>query len=121
MLNNEYYWNGWGNENYSVWVRDNIGGDYPRLTYDKVDHNFQKSAYWMRSTDFFKLQNVELAYNIPAKICNNIGIGGIRIFARGANLLTISGIKDTDPESMNSGITCYPLYKTFTGGIKLTF
>lgn len=121
MLNNEYYWNGWGNENYSVWVRDNIGGDYPKLTYDKVNHNFVNSSYWMRSTDYFKLQNVELAYNIPAKTCNSIGIGGIRVFLRGANLLTISQIKDTDPEAMNSGITCYPLYKTFTGGIKLTF
>lgn len=121
MLSNSYYRNGWGNNNYSVWVRDNIGGEYPRLTYDKVDHNFQNSAFWMRKSDFFKLQNVEIAYNLPAKLCGSIGLGGIRVFAKGANLLTISGIKDTDPESMNAGVTTYPLYSTYVGGIKLTF
>lgn len=121
VLNNNYYRNGTGDNNYSVWVRDNRGGDYPRLTYYSVDHNFKTSSFWIRSTDFFKIQNVELAYNVPAKFCNSLGIGGLRIFARGANLLTLSGIKDTDPESMSSGIDCYPLYKTFTGGLKITF
>jgi hypothetical protein len=50
-----------------------------------------------------------------------IGIRGIRFFVRGANLLTISKVKEVDPESINSGVTTYPLFKTYTGGIKLTF
>jgi len=45
----------------------------------------------------------------------------MKVFLKGANLLTISKVKDVDPESINSGVTLYPLYKTFTGGIKLTF
>lgn len=121
LLPSSYYRSGSGDNNYSAWVRDNIGGEYPRLTYYKVEHNFQNSTFWLRNTSYFKLQNVELAYNIPAKICNQIGLGGIRIFARGANLFTISGIKYTDPESMESGINVYPLYTTYVGGIKLTF
>lgn len=121
LLSNSYYRNGWGNDNYSTWVRDNIGGDYPRLTYYQVTNNFQNSTFWMRNTDFFKLQNVEVAYNLCPKVCENLGVGGIRIFARGANLLTISGIKDTDPESMSAGVTTYPLYSTYVGGLKITF
>jgi len=50
-----------------------------------------------------------------------IGLRGVRFYVRGANLLTISKVKDVDPESINSGVTTYPLFKTFTGGIKLTF
>jgi hypothetical protein len=40
---------------------------------------------------------------------------------RGANLLTFSKIEDVDPESTNSGISNYPLFRTITGGISLTF
>ena len=46
---------------------------------------------------------------------------GIRVYARANNLFTISGIEDVDPEALGSGLTNYPLMKTFTGGLKLTF
>ena len=120
-LTNEYYWNGWGDNNYSNFVRDNVGGDYPRLTYYKVINNFVNSDFWLRKGDYFKIQNVELAYIVPADKLQFIHGQGLRVFARGANLLTISPIKDVDPESINSGVTLYPLYRTFTGGIKITF
>ena len=120
-LTNEYYWNGWGDDNYSIFVRDNIGGNYPRLTYYKVNNNFVNSDFWLTKGDYFKLQNVELAYNLPLKRIQAIGAQNIRIFTRGANLLTLSKVKDIDPESPSSGITIYPLFRTFTGGIKLTF
>lgn len=120
-ITNAYFWNGWGDDNYSKFVKENIGGDYPKLTYYKVNNNFQGSSFWLRNGSFFKIQNIELAYNLPASATNVLGIRAARFFVRGANLLTISGIKDVDPESMNSGIDRYPLYMTFTGGLKLTF
>jgi hypothetical protein len=120
-LTNEYFWNGWGDDTYSNFVRDNIGGDYPRLTYYKVNNNFLTSDFWLRDGGYFKLQNVELAYNLPSKITGVIGGRLIRLYVRGANVLTLSKIKDVDPESLSSGVTGYPLYKTFTGGIKFNF
>jgi TonB-linked SusC/RagA family outer membrane protein len=120
-LTNTYFWNGWGDNNYSDFVKDNIDGAYPRLTYNKVNNNFVSSDFWLVKGDFFKIQNVELAYNLSPEISKVIRARGIRLFVRGANLLTISSVKDVDPESINSGVTTYPLYKTFTGGIKLTF
>lgn len=118
-LTNRYFQNGWGDNTYSAFVRDNIDGDYPRLTYNKVNNNFQASDYWLRNGAYFKIQNVELAYNwrLPA----SIGLRQARFFVRGANLATISGIKDVDPESINAGVDRYPLNKTFTAGVKLTF
>jgi hypothetical protein len=121
MLNNAYYWNGWGDYNYSNFVLNNVGGDYPRLTYYKVNNNFVTSSFWMRKGDYFKIQNVEFSYTIPAKAVQFFGSRGIKIYVRGANLLTLSGIKDVDPESINSGVTTYPLFKTFTGGVKFNF
>lgn len=118
-LTNSYFWNGWGQNNYSKFVSENIGGDYPRLSYDKITNNFQTSRFWLRKGDWFKIQNVEFGWSTSFR--NSNWIRGIRIFARGSNLLTISGIKYIDPESTSAGVTTDPLYRTFTGGVKLNF
>jgi TonB-linked SusC/RagA family outer membrane protein len=120
-LTNKYYWNGWGDNNYSNFVKDNNGGSYPRLSYYKVNNNFMASDFWLTKGDFFKIQNVELAYNVPLEKLQIIRSRGLRLYLRGANLLTLSKVKDVDPESINSGVEVYPLFRTFTGGIKLTF
>ena len=52
-LTNTYYWNGWGDNNYSNFVRDNIGGAYPRLTYYKVNNNFVNSDFWLAKGGLF--------------------------------------------------------------------
>lgn len=120
-LTNKYFWNGWGNDNYSNFVKDNIGGAYPKLAYYKVNNNFVNSDFWLTKGGYFKLQNVEIAYNLRLDKFQVIGARGVRFFVRGANLLTFSKVKDVDPESISSGVDSYPLYKTFTGGINLTF
>lgn len=120
-LTSQYYWNGWGDNNYSKFVKDNIGGTYPNLTYYKVNNNFQNSIFWLTNGGYFKIQNVEIAYNLPMNKLPSIGTRGIRVFVRGANLCTFSKVKDVDPESINSGVTYYPMFRTFSGGIKLTF
>jgi TonB-linked SusC/RagA family outer membrane protein len=120
-ITNTYYWSGWGDNNYTNFVKDNIGETYPRLTYYKVNNNFVASDFWLTKGGYFKIQNVELAYNVPLEKLQAIHSRGMRLFVRGANLLTISKLKDVDPESINSGVSVYPLYKTFTGGVKLTF
>jgi TonB-linked SusC/RagA family outer membrane protein len=121
-LTNKYYWNGWGDNTYSYFVKDNIGGDYPRLTYNKVNNNFVNYNFWLTKGNYFKMQNIEFAYDLPSNTLQILKGGrGIRLFVRGANLLTITKVKDVDPESINSGIDVYPLFRTFTGGIKLTF
>ena len=120
-LTNQYFWNGWGDNTYSDFAKNNIGGAYPRLTYNRVNNNFIGSNFWLVKGGFFKVQNVELAYNLPANSLKFIGARGTRFFIRGANLLTISKIKDVDPESISSGVDYYPLFSTYSAGIKLTF
>ena len=120
-LSNQYFWNGWGDNTYSAFVRDNIGGAYPHLTYNKVNNNFVGSNFWLVKGGFFKIQNVELSYTLPGNSLKFIGARGAKFFVRGANLLTISKIKDVDPESIDSGVETYPLFKTYSVGIKLTF
>ena len=121
VLNSQYYWNGWGDNTYSRFVLDNTGDAYPRLTYYKVENNFRTSTFWLKKGGFFKIQNAELAWNVPVTKMQWSGLRGFRIIARGANLWTFSKIKDVDPESLNAGIENYPLFRTFTAGVNLTF
>lgn len=118
-MTNAYFWNGWGYGNYSNFVKDNIGGAYPRLSYDKIVNNFVGSNFWFRKGDWFKIQNVELGFTTT--FARSKWIRGLRVFLRGGNLLTISGIKDVDPECTDAGVSADPLYRTFTGGVKLNF
>ena len=124
LQNNRYFWNGWDDNTYSQFVADNVmnnGTAYPKLTYYKVNNNFETSDYWLTDGSFFKIQNVELAWNVPVAKMQWAGVRGIRIFARGANLYTFSKVKDVDPESISSGVSNYPLFRTVTTGVKLTF
>jgi TonB-linked SusC/RagA family outer membrane protein len=120
-LTNLYFRNGWGDNVYSEFVRDNIGGAYPRLTYYQVSNNFQSSDFWLTKGDYFKLQNVELAYTISPGVTQRFHTKGVRLFIRGANLITITGVEYVDPESPDSGVEMYPLCRTFTTGLNLTF
>ena len=119
-MTNEYFWNGWGDGNYSAYVRDNLGGAYPRLSYEKSNNNFVASSFWLRDGSYFKIQDVELAYNFALKQ-NKARLNGIRVSIKAQNPVTISKIKDVDPENINAGVSAYPLMKTFTAGVKLTF
>ena len=92
-LTNKYFWNGWGDNNYSDFVKENMDGQYPRLTYYKVNNNFVGSDFWLRDGGFFKIQNVELAYNVPVRLGNIMAARSIRVYVRGANVLTFSKIK----------------------------
>ena len=59
-MTNSYFWNGWGDGNYSAFVRDNIGGDYPRLAYTKSSNNFVQSDFWLRDGGWFKIQGLSV-------------------------------------------------------------
>ncbi|MDR3261295.1 MAG: SusC/RagA family TonB-linked outer membrane protein [Tannerella sp.] len=123
-LTNSYFWSGWGDNNYSKFVYDNASdpnSKYPKLSYYKVNNNYKLSDFWLERGDFLKIQNVEIGYNLPVKRLNLKFINGLRLYVHGSNLLTVSKIKDVDPESLESGLTQYPLFRSFAGGIKLTF
>lgn len=122
-LTNSYFWNGWGDGNYSKYTLDHANdASHPRLTYSKINNNYQTSTYWLKDGSFFKLQTVEFGYNLPVKRLNiTKGIRGLRVYVRGNNLFTLSGVKDVDPEAINSGLSNYPLMRTFVGGVNITF
>ena len=119
MCNSAYFWNGWGDGNYSAFVRDNLGGAYPNISYVKSGNNFVNSTFWMRDVSWFKLQNVNLSYDIPLK--NKKVLKGLSVKLEGQNLATLTNLEYVDPESPASGVSQLPLFRVFTAGVKFKF
>lgn len=72
------------------------------------------------STAYLRLKSIEVGYTLPK--VNAIPTMKLRVFANAYNLLTITGVKFVDPEHPDSDDgRLYPLNKTFTMGVSLTF
>ncbi|TNF43056.1 MAG: SusC/RagA family TonB-linked outer membrane protein, partial [Bacteroidetes bacterium] len=103
-----------------------ISGYYPVTGHDgrRTGTNLVQDASYMR------LKTLELGYTLPTNIFAKAGVDVVRIYFSGYNLLTWSGLKDTDPErpgaeggaSTNTvDVYNYPVNKTFTFGASITF
>lgn len=97
----------------------------PRLTTGGLNNNFRVSDYFTESGDFIKLRNLSLAYKLPSKWLKHLSIENVRLMFSCQNLLTITGYSGLDPEVgfSNKGVDdgVYPVAKTFTFGVNLTF
>ncbi|HWV65962.1 MAG TPA: hypothetical protein VN105_08935, partial [Chitinophaga sp.] len=86
------------------------------------------NTYFVRSSDYLRLKNFEVGYNLSSGIAQKIGIQSLRIYVSALNFLTFTKMKDFDPESpddapgsiwVNSEV--YPLNKTTNVGLTATF
>ncbi|EDM34010.1 outer membrane receptor; ragA protein [Pedobacter sp. BAL39] len=79
---------------------------------------FANSDASVESAAYVRLRNVSLAYNVPVTFSKKIGISSLQIYARGQNLLTFTGYKGIDPETLTNQV---PPLKMFTAGFRTTF
>jgi TonB-dependent starch-binding outer membrane protein SusC len=80
------------------------------------------NTFWLLNTNYVRLKNIELGYNLPTSLLQRTGIQNLRIYINAYNLLTHSpGMKDFDPELGTGSGQGYPLQKIINGGISVTF
>lgn len=104
---------------------------HPRLSADPLNTpNAQNSDYWIRSTDFLKLKNVELSYNFGKVKLGKIDLKGVRMYVNANNVYTWrlgDLMDDVDPEQANSGSGqvnqgwIYPLSQVYNFGLSVKF
>ncbi|MEX0986407.1 MAG: TonB-dependent receptor [Bacteroidales bacterium] len=102
------------------WTPDDPSSEYPRSwNRDNEYWRSQGNTYWLRETDYIRLKNFEIGYNLSNAVTQSLGIEGLRFYANGTNLLTLDKVKLIDPE-LTSG-TAYPLQRIVNLGLTLTF
>ncbi|MCD8292201.1 MAG: SusC/RagA family TonB-linked outer membrane protein [Prevotellaceae bacterium] len=121
--NNTYWWV-YGDRKYSevVWGRwtpeTADTATYPRLTTQSNTNNFQSSTFWRYNTRCFKLNRVQLTYNMPEEwFMKNKVLKGMSVYVSGESLLTIS--KEHKYMEMNIGTT--PQCRFYNLGVTAKF
>lgn len=120
LTDSDYFVGGDGDANYSAFIRDELGGAYPRLSYNEIPNNKIVSTFWLRDASWFKLQSVQIGYKFDFSK-RNIFIKSLRVNIKGENLATISKVKYVDPEAFSAGLGNYPLFRMVTAGLKIEF
>ncbi|HMR83731.1 MAG TPA: hypothetical protein PKE30_11385, partial [Niabella sp.] len=120
--NNNYFWMQ-GEDKYSAevlnsWTEETRStATYPRLTYGNNTNNYRNSTFWLYKNDFFRLERVQLNYDIPARVSRMLFSQHIGVFLRGENLLMLA--KDAKKRQLVIGGE--PDYRNFLFGLKVNF
>ncbi len=102
------------------WTPTNPSSEYPRAwNRDNEYWRSQDNTFWLLNTDYIRVKNFEIGYNLPASAMSSLGIAGFRIYANGLNLLTFDKAHLIDPE-LNRGVD-YPLQRIVNLGLTVTF
>ncbi|MGI5974698.1 MAG: SusC/RagA family TonB-linked outer membrane protein [Paludibacter sp.] len=111
----EHLLNRWTPENseHATYPRLSVGGN------NYNDGNNWGTSLWLKSGNFLRLKNLNIAYTIPETIARQyIGNLRIKLFANAQNFLTVSAYKLIDPEVL---FTNYPLQKSINFGVNVKF
>ncbi|MDJ1498669.1 TonB-dependent receptor [Cytophagaceae bacterium DM2B3-1] len=122
------------NLNQSVDVLNRYTPENPNATIPRYnewnDQNRRMSDRYVENGSYLRIQNVTLAYNLPASIIKKIGVSSARVYFSGQNLKTFTKYTGYDPEigafngnvfNMNIDDGHYPNPRTFTIGGNFVF
>ncbi|MBP7507313.1 MAG: SusC/RagA family TonB-linked outer membrane protein [Prolixibacteraceae bacterium] len=121
-VNNSYFTSSGYRQNFSdamleAWPASN---NYPRLSITSVN-NLQESTFWLRDASYFRIKNIELAYNFPNRLTKSTLMSDCRIYVRGSNLFETHALSEYGLDPENSNFSFYPIYKTFSIGVSCKF
>lgn len=96
-----------------------IPGRFPSAYDASSRGNRDDSDFWVRDAKYLRLKNIELGYTINSVGLSRAGIKSIRVSVSGTNLLTLTGLKDVDPERGDQ--LTYPIVRMYNFGLNLQF
>lgn len=104
------------------WTPDNQQAKYPRATPAPQSNNTQNSDFWLMNASYLRLKTLSVGYSLPERVKKWLNVGNARVYMLSNNLLTFSKIKHIDPEmGYDDRETAYPVIKSTTFGLELTF
>ncbi len=111
-------------EHLDHWTVDNPNASYPRVSASGNSYNEKTSTFWLKDISFLRLKNIELSYSLASSWIKPLHLSGVKVFVNAYNLLTITSLKNRDPELLRymSGTTgIVPNFMAFNGGLNIQF
>ena len=114
------------------WISDEQPGNGTvfRATRTSTPNISQRlSSYMVDDASYFRCSNITLGYNFPSKWMNKMKVSSLRLYASVDNLFTITDYEGYNPEVSSKGSNLlpgfdwgvYPLARTYSVGLKLSF
>lgn len=115
----------WANFSYEMhndyWTPENPNAALPRH-YAGAGHNYKISDHWLQNGAYVRMKNLQLGYSFKKELLNKAGIERLRIYFSGENLFELSKLnKNFDPELTDASGFVYPIMRSFSCGVNLTF
>jgi TonB-dependent starch-binding outer membrane protein SusC len=88
-----------------------------------IDEYQSLTTRYLENGSFWRLRNVELAYNLPKRWMDKAKLNAVRVFVQGQNLVTITKFRGFDPEITNPSLggAQYPTLRSVTAGLNIGF
>ena len=108
-----------------AWTPENTNAEWPRLFLEENSISSPQrvnSSFWCMNTNYLRIKNVNLGYTLPKSWTNKLGIANAKIYYTGENLFTFDSLPfNADPESPSGNLDVYPISRSHSFGINVTF
>ncbi|WP_314809890.1 TonB-dependent receptor [Segatella oris] len=95
----------------------------PRATFS--DKNEKCQTRYLMNAAYMRLKNLQIGYTIPRNLSTKWGVNNLRVFISAENLFTVTKMPEQfDPEMVGKDprhSNGYPLSRTFSFGVNVTF
>lgn len=100
---------------------ENTKARFPRLSYGENQNNFVQSTHWLANGAYLRLKTIEVGYSLPKEIAKKIRMNNFRASIIADNLHVWDKVKLWDPEQASGNGAGYPLTRSFTLSLQMSF
>jgi len=127
----------------NMWTPENTNAYFPRTMSRAASSNTNRTlgiaqTRYIQNVAYVRMKNIQIGYNLPKNWTNRIGAQNLRVYFSGENLFTYSPMykivkntidvenavpadQDINPGTTNGDGYNYPLLKSFSFGVNLSF
>jgi TonB-dependent starch-binding outer membrane protein SusC len=105
----------------------NPNGNMPKVTKaDYAGNSTHTASFWLSDASFFKINNINLTYNVPDDFCKKIKMSKLEVYGSANNVITFTNypggeVDVTDQGMWTQPVTKIPQPRTWVFGIKASF
>ena len=109
------------------WTGEGTSNTVPRAS-TNASNNYLFSDFFVEDGSYLRIQNVQIGYSLPSSLLDKIHLDKFRLYFAVNNLHTFTKFQGYNPDVSNANPTAagvdlgqYPLARTFTTGINVSF
>ena len=107
------------------WTYNKTNPKMPRLftnTNSPSSTRNNVSTFWLKNVSYCRLKNLQFGYTLPKSALAFLHVNKVRVYYSCENLFTIDGLDiNVDPEATSQRLSSYPLLRTHSFGLSVTF